>query len=75
MMGKVLIITFLWLFSTVALSQERFALLIGNSNYLAAPLKNPINDALAMEGALQRLGFKTKTYYDVSLNAGLFNAN
>ncbi len=36
---------------------NRFALVIGNSDYLIGPLKNPVNDAYAMALMLERLGF------------------
>src|SRR5690348_6443496 len=39
-------------------SDKRIALVIGNSNYKAAPLRNPVNDARAMAAALQSLGFE-----------------
>ncbi|MBV8169892.1 MAG: caspase family protein, partial [Alphaproteobacteria bacterium] len=39
-------------------SEKRIALVIGNSNYKGAPLKNPVNDARAMAAALQGLGFE-----------------
>ena len=35
----------------------RIALVIGNSAYRAAPLKNPVNDAGAMAERLKQLGF------------------
>ncbi|MFK8079451.1 MAG: SUMF1/EgtB/PvdO family nonheme iron enzyme [Granulosicoccus sp.] len=38
--------------------QARLALVIGNSDYEESPLKNPINDATDMAGALEDLGFK-----------------
>lgn len=37
---------------------QRLALVIGNSNYLTTPLKNPVNDARSMSASLQRLGFQ-----------------
>jgi len=37
--------------------ERRIALVIGNGAYAAAPLKNPVNDARAMAGALERCGF------------------
>ena len=39
-------------------SQNRFALVIGNSNYKVAPLKNPENDARDISKSLSKLGFK-----------------
>ena len=43
----------------------RVALVIGNTRYAEAPLKNPANDARAMGAALQKLGFNV----DVKLEA------
>ncbi len=37
---------------------DRVALVIGNDNYANEPLKNAVNDARAMQAALQSLGFK-----------------
>jgi formylglycine-generating enzyme required for sulfatase activity len=39
-------------------SANKLALVIGNSEYPKAPLKNPVNDAASMETALKKLGFK-----------------
>jgi len=41
---------------------RRTALVIGNAAYKGAPLKNPVNDARGMAGALQGLGFNVKLY-------------
>jgi hypothetical protein len=38
--------------------EHRLALVIGNSNYKTAPLKNPKNDAHAMAEALRKLNFE-----------------
>ena len=38
--------------------QKKLALVIGNSDYPKAQLKNPVNDASAMEATLKRLGFE-----------------
>ncbi len=63
----VLISFLLFLHSPVALSAEsrgiklhveRLALVIGNSAYQTAPLKNPLNDAEDMAATLKNLGFK-----------------
>ncbi len=35
----------------------RYALVIGNGDYIDAPLKNPVNDARAMSDALDEVGF------------------
>ena len=39
-------------------SSKKLALVIGNSEYPKAPLKNPVNDAASMEAALKKLGFQ-----------------
>lgn len=47
-------------------SLPRYALVIGNSKYADAPLKNPRNDAEAIAGALKKIGFKVQLKFDVS---------
>ncbi len=42
----------------------RLALVIGNSRYAEAPLRNPANDAQAIAAELQRLGFKAAVQLD-----------
>jgi uncharacterized caspase-like protein len=63
----VLISSLLFLHSSFALSAEnrgiklpveRLALVIGNSAYQTAPLKNPLNDAEDMAATLRNLGFE-----------------
>jgi formylglycine-generating enzyme required for sulfatase activity len=39
------------------LAAKRTALVIGNSNYAASPLANPVNDATDMARALRQIGF------------------
>lgn len=47
--------------STVTANGKRTALVIGNAGYQHAnPLKNPLNDANAMEATLKELGFDVK---------------
>lgn len=49
---------------------DRMALIIGNSAYrLTFPLKNPVNDAVALAAALERLGFSVVHGLDLSLAA------
>lgn len=43
----------------------RFALVIGNSNYSFAPLRNPTQDAALMAATLRVLGFDVAEYLDV----------
>jgi protein-disulfide isomerase len=42
----------------IAATEQRLALVIGNSNYEASPLRNPVNDANDMARSLKNLGFK-----------------
>ena len=41
----------------LATQETRTALVIGNSSYTDAPLRNPVNDATDMASALKKLGF------------------
>lgn len=57
------------LFTAVAFSQDggkRVALVIGNDAYSLSPLKNAVNDARAIDRALQSAGFKTKLLENAS---------
>ena len=45
-----------------AREEPRLALLIGNSAYREAPLRNPVNDVRAMAQALRELGFTVLAY-------------
>lgn len=47
----------------------RIALVVGNSNYKVAPLRNPVNDAHDMAQALKELGFEVIHGQDLSQNA------
>jgi TPR repeat protein len=44
-----------------AAAENRFALVIGNSDYTSAPLANPVNDAERMSEALAKVGFDVRT--------------
>ncbi|MGD0266543.1 MAG: caspase family protein [Candidatus Methylomirabilota bacterium] len=46
--------------------ERRLALVIGNSRYSSAPLRNPVNDARAMATTLRSFGFDVLLYEDVS---------
>lgn len=50
-------------------SRKRVALVIGNSGYAAAPLKNPVNDARAMAATLRRLGFEVEEHSNLGYMA------
>ena len=47
-------------------AEPRTALVIGNARYATAPLRNPVNDARSMAGALRGLGFDVTLLEDVS---------
>jgi formylglycine-generating enzyme required for sulfatase activity len=47
---------------------QRVALLIGNSSYQAAPLRNPPNDVREMESALTAIGFKVQKVLNANQN-------
>lgn len=46
------------LFAPAASAERRLALVIGNGAYAEGPLRNPLNDARAMAGALRELNFE-----------------
>lgn len=63
---------FLCLFSNAALAGGKFALVIGNANYVGADrLSTPLGDASLIATRLQQLGFKV-THYDNLDRAALF---
>ena len=64
-MKKLILGLLLLTLMTCPLLAARKALVIGNSNYLNAPLRNPVNDARAIEAALTGLGFEVTVGYDV----------
>jgi uncharacterized caspase-like protein len=41
---------------SLAAQERRTTLVIGNGGYKSAPLRNPVNDAKDMAGALRKLG-------------------
>jgi len=47
-------------------TNKKTALVIGNSAYPNAPLRNPRNDAVAMTATLEELGFEVLSYIDIS---------
>jgi hypothetical protein len=52
-----------------AATEQRIALVIGNSAYSSGPLKNPVNDAADMAATLQKLGFAVTLKKNVNLRA------
>ncbi|MDA9056865.1 caspase family protein, partial [Flavobacteriaceae bacterium] len=62
--------------SVFSFSQEekRLALVIGNSEYINGPLKNPVNDAKLIAKALDSLGFEVLEYYNLTTQRQLKKA-
>ena len=59
-----LIVALAWL-AAPARADTREALIIGNSTYADVPLRNPVNDAQAIDAALRGMGFKTRLVRNV----------
>lgn len=49
-------------FGIAAPEASRLALVIGNADYRAAPLRNPVNDAQAMGKLLEQAGFRIESH-------------
>ena len=71
MLNKILICAALLLALNVSVNLsaavERHALVIGNANYAANPLRNPVNDARDMGARLTELGFQVELLLDADL--------
>ncbi len=52
------------LFADISYANSRVALVIGNSNYLDSPLRNPANDANLIAKTLEELDFQVMKYLD-----------
>lgn len=52
--------------SNIDTNQKRTALIIGNGKYTKSPLRNPVNDAIALAEELQRSGFNSYVYTDLN---------
>ena len=67
---------FILFISVFSYSQEekRLALVIGNSEYIKGPLKNPVNDAKLIAKALDSLGFEVLEYYNLTTQRQLKKA-
>lgn len=52
--------------ATSLIAQTKAAVVIGNSDYAAAPLENPRNDAGLLAATLTELGFDVSLYFDVT---------
>ena len=67
-MPKLLILTSALLLAlNLSAATERHALVIGNANYAANPLRNPVNDAQDMGARLTELGFQVELLLDADL--------
>ena len=67
-MPKLLILTSALLLAlNLSAAVERHALVIGNANYAANPLRNPVNDAQDMGARLTELGFQVELLLDADL--------
>jgi TRAP-type mannitol/chloroaromatic compound transport system substrate-binding protein len=64
-----IIIFLLMLLPLPSLAAQKVALVIGNSQYKADPLPNPVNDATDMAGVLETLGFEVILEKDADKNA------
>jgi len=62
----ILLLSPLYLFAQEDYTNKKTALVIGNSAYPNAPLRNPKNDAVAMTATLEELGFEVLSYIDIS---------
>jgi hypothetical protein len=63
----VMFIHLLTMLSSAAFAETRVALVIGNAQYEQKPLKNPKNDAKAIAGVLEKLGFRVDLVPDATL--------
>ena len=70
------IIYFFLLISFFSFSQEekRLALVIGNSEYIKGPLKNPVNDASLIAETLEGLDFEVMLYKNLKTRASMLKA-
>jgi len=55
--------------TAISATEKRIALVIGNGNYMDAPLRNPVNDATDMASALRQLGFSVTLKTDANQRA------
>ena len=60
-MRKVFVFLALWVSAVVYAQQRRVALIIGNDKYSGhfSTLHSPVNDAIAMNNVLRKIGFET----------------
>ena len=65
-LSKFLLVIFLLAVAFVAVADQRYALVVGISDYEESPLKNPTNDAADMTTALMEVGFSVQHLENVS---------
>lgn len=70
MLNKIFLTICLFFWVSAAFSQDRLALIVGNSNYdKIGTLDNPANDAKLMKSTLETVGFKVISVLDADLNS------
>ena len=62
-------------FQSAIAAQKRIALVIGNSDYKVAPLKNSVNDATDISKQLKKLGFEVDTLLNVTYKQMILGIN
>lgn len=70
---RLLLVTTVLCCSLPAQGSDRFALVIGNSDYRVKALPNPVNDARGLTAALRKLGFQVDLHEDLE-HRGIKNA-
>ena len=76
-MKTLLVVLLTFFFLPLALAQQRgvsrqekrVALVIGNSSYQYAPLRNPVNDSKAIASALKKVGFSVTRVENAALRS------
>ena len=63
---SIIMIPYLCLIPLLAYSEQKIALVIGNSDYKISPLKNPVNDARLIADILSEAGFKVLKHEDIN---------
>ncbi|HOH97467.1 MAG TPA: caspase family protein [Candidatus Cloacimonadota bacterium] len=64
----VFVCTMLLLITCLSATERHIALIVGNADYSVGPLRNPVNDANAMEAALTELGFEVTKVLNLKKN-------
>ncbi len=61
-------------FFSFSQKEKRLALVIGNSEYIKGPLKNPVNDASLIAATLEGLDFEVMLYKNLKTRASMLKA-